>query len=88
MNDALGLALYVAIALLGLISTVAASVWLWRVLLRNQVGVLRATVIVGLAAVLILWGLWIVFDIGWIVATAGNRVARLGSSRRPAAEGG
>ena len=70
MSDFLGVALYVAIALVGYASTVVASIWTWRYLRRRGVATLPAVLILVVATVLILGILWIVFDVWWAISAA------------------
>jgi hypothetical protein len=78
MNEVLGLAFFVGIALFGLTSTVLASVWLWRFLRGHRMEVLPTVLIVAIASVFFFWGFWIVFDIGWLIAVAVKGLRRLG----------
>ena len=85
MSDVLGVAFYVAIALIGITSTILASIWTWRFLRRHNMEVIPAALIVSLAALLAFWGLWIVFDVCWIIAAVVKLAIRIaGGNRRPA----
>ena len=89
VNDVLGIAFYVAIAVVGIASTVLATIWMWRFLRRRNMETLPAALIVTVAAILAFWGLWLVFDVCWIVVAAVRLVMRAaGGEGRPAAQGG
>jgi hypothetical protein len=86
VDDVVGAAFFVAIALVGIASTVLASIWTWRLLRRRDVDALPAAVIVSVAAVLAFWGLWVVFDVCWIAVALVRLTARaVGGAGRPAA---
>jgi hypothetical protein len=68
-SDVLGVTFFAAIAVVGAGSTILAGVWTWRYLRRRTVTALPAAVIVGFVVILAFWGLWLLFDVVWIVAT-------------------
>jgi hypothetical protein len=57
MENAIGIAFSIAIALVGVASTVLATIWTWKFLHRRHVGAVPTTLIVIVAAILACWGL-------------------------------
>jgi hypothetical protein len=85
MGDIIGVAFYVAIALVGLVSTVLASVWTWRLVRRRGLNPWLAAIVVTVAAAFAFLGLWMVFDLYWIVAAV-FKLARRSGGTRPATQ--
>lgn len=82
MSDVPGLILVIAIATLGTASTVLAAVWTWKLLRRRDVGEVTAGVITAIAAIVAFGGLWLLFDLGWIVAAMMKAINRRGGGRQ------
>lgn len=78
-DNVIGIALFIAIALLGIASTVLATIWTWRFLQRRHAGGVPTTLIVIVAAILAFWGLWLVFDVVWIAVAMVRLVERIAS---------
>lgn len=76
MSTIPGLVFFVAIVLVGIASTVGATIWTWQMLRRRNLGVLPAVVVSGVAAVVAFGGLWILFDLVWMVASAARFLIR------------
>ena len=88
MDDVVGVVFFVAIALVGIASTVLASIWTWRLLRRRDMDVLPSALIVSVTAMLAFLGLWLVFDACWIAVALLKLVRRVvGGGSRPAAQG-
>ena len=77
MNDFLGLTVFVAVALIGLGGTVVGSVRGWRLIRRAGIARAPAVFILVLATFLLLFGLWIIFDVYWIGAGAVKVIGRI-----------
>lgn len=67
MSDILGLALYILIVAVGLVSTGFAAKWTWGKLMGWNVAPLPAMLLTILAIVAGLGGFWLLFDVAWIV---------------------
>jgi hypothetical protein len=84
--DLVAWALFFTIAAFGTLSTIMATVWLWR-FLRGRVEPRAAALVVAAGAVLAWLGLWILFDVGWLIGSAIRLVLRTRSDG-PSREGG
>lgn len=68
LTDLVAWAFFFGVAAFGIASAVLATMWTWRFLRRRGVPELPAALLVTIAAALAFVGLWLVFDICWVVA--------------------
>jgi heme/copper-type cytochrome/quinol oxidase subunit 3 len=81
MSDVAGYVLFVAIALLGLVTTVVGAVRAWTWLNGRGLPVAVSIALTMLFALLAFLGFWLVLDLYWVVRAA-TRAWRRGMVRR------